>query len=158
MIHLLNFISGIGSAFMPLAINSVKILADSLEDQSGLLEENGISTFAELAHGLSRVMKDIVGPVMIAIGAVLAILLIKIGIDYAKAENAEKRKEKIGQLVGVGVGLLIILVGIALCYSINWIELYASMTGHRHKFEPSENYSQFCEHCGEKANSLVHGS
>ena len=116
-------------------VNGMKIAEDKLEESEDLLDEGKITSFAEVATGVSKIMKNIVGPIMIAIGVFFTILIIYLGVMYAKAEDANKRKELMGRLIGCGIGLVIILVGIALVYSINWVQLYAQMTGHTHTFE-----------------------
>ena len=144
------------SAFAKSTIESIVYLSGgSLVDSDTLLTEGNIKNFGQLATGLQRIMQDIVGPIMIVIGALLAIFMIKMGVDYAKAESADKRKECMGRLVGIGIGLLIVLVGITLCYSINWVETYAIATGHTHKFLDN-NSDTFCDYCAQKTDSVIH--
>ena len=137
-------------------INGVTIAADSLEEETDLLDEEKISSFAEIATGVMKVMKNIVGPIMIAVGVFFTILLIYLGVMYAKAEDASKRKELMGRLIGCAIGLVIILVGIAVVYAINWVELYAEMTGHKHDFKGSTSHPDYCQWCGQKTGSKIH--
>ena len=138
-------------------VNGMKIAEDKLEESEDLLDEGKITSFAEVATGVSKIMKNIVGPIMIAIGVFFTILIIYLGVMYAKAEDANKRKELMGRLIGCGIGLVIILVGIALVYSINWVQLYAQMTGHTHTFEGAKGHPDYCKWCGEKAPTKIHG-
>lgn len=140
------------------SVTSSYKLSSGLESEATLLQSENITNFAQIAIGFSKIMKQVVGPVMIVIGAALAIYMIYLGVMYAKAEDANKRKDMVGRLVGVGVGLIIVLVGITLCYAINWVELYANMTGHRHAFEASENFVEYCKHCGQRQTSIIHST
>jgi len=86
-----------------------------------LLETGGAdSSLKQIATTFTGLMKNIIGPVLIVIGAAAAIYAIYLGVMYAKAEDANKRKEVQGRLIGAAIGVVIILVGITLCYAINW--------------------------------------
>lgn len=142
----------------PVAMVTNLILAGtggSLVDSNDILDHESASNFGRIASAVMRVMRDIIGPIMIVIGAAMAAYMIYLGVTYAKAENADKRKETLGRLIGVGIGLVIILVGIALCFAVNWVEVYANITGHRHKYV-SEDGDNFCDFCAEKQESIVH--
>ena len=78
------------------------------------------SSLTQIANTFTEAMKSIVGPVLIVIGAAAAIFAIYLGIMYAKAEDGNKRKEVQGRLIGAAIGVVIILVGITLCYAIDW--------------------------------------
>lgn len=82
-----------------------------------------------IAGKLSDLMKKIVGPVLIVIGAAAAMYAIYLGVMYAKAEDANKRKEVQGRLIGAAIGVVIILVGISLCYAVNWKGLVDGWAG-----------------------------
>ena len=82
--------------------------------------DNSLQTIATTLSGL---MEDILGPILIVIGAAAALYAIYLGVMYAKAEDANKRKEVQGRLIGAAIGVVIILVGISLCYAVNWGEL-----------------------------------
>lgn len=81
------------------------------------------STLTQIATTLSGLMKNLLGPILIVIGAAAAIYAIYLGVMYAKAEDANKRKEVQGRLIGAAIGVVIILVGISLCYAIDWAQL-----------------------------------
>ena len=84
------------------------------------LLSGGESSLTNIASKLSDLMKQIVGPVLIVLGAAAAMYCIYLGVMYAKAEDANKRKDVQGRLIGAAIGVVIILVGISLCYAINW--------------------------------------
>ena len=81
---------------------------------------------AKVAQVFAAAMKAIVGPILIVVGAAAAIYAIYLGVMYAKAEDANKRKEVQGRLIGAAIGVVIIIVGITLCYAINWADLVDS--------------------------------
>ena len=78
------------------------------------------TSLKSIATTLSGLMEDILGPILIVIGAAAALYAIYLGVMYAKAEDANKRKEVQGRLIGAAIGVVIILVGISLCYAVNW--------------------------------------
>ena len=84
---------------------------------------NTTATLTNLAVTFSNLMKKILGPVLIVVGAAAAIYAIYLGVMYAKAEDANKRKEVQGRLIGAAIGVVIIVVGITLCYAIDWAGL-----------------------------------
>jgi len=87
------------------------------------LLDGEVATLDQLATTFTNLMKNIVGPVLVVIGAAAAIYAIYLGVMYAKAEDANKRKEVQGRLIGAAIGVVIIILGITLCYAINWSSL-----------------------------------
>lgn len=81
------------------------------------------NNLTSIANTLAGLMKNLLGPILIVIGAAAALYAIYLGVMYAKAEDANKRKEVQGRLIGAAIGVVIILVGITLCYAIKWSEL-----------------------------------
>ena len=77
----------------------------------------------DVAGDFSDTMGNIVQPILIVIGAVVAVYIIYLGVLYAKAEDANKRKEVQGRLIGAAIGLVIALVGITLCSVIDWANI-----------------------------------
>ena len=51
------------------------------------------SDLTEIANVFKGAMEKLVGPILIVIGAAAAIYAIYLGVMYAKAEDANKRKE-----------------------------------------------------------------
>ena len=88
------------------------LLADTVTDLEGI------------AGAFKEIMQKVVGPVLSVIGVVAVAYLIVLGIQYAKAEDAEGRKKVQGRLVGAAVGAIIIVAGIVLCFAIDWATLY----------------------------------
>lgn len=77
-------------------------------------------SLTQIATTLSNLMENIVGPILIVVGAAAALYAIYLGVMYAKAEDANKRKEVQGRLIGAAIGVVIILVGISLVYAVKW--------------------------------------
>ncbi len=93
-----------------------------------LLLAEGTADMTELAGKFASMTKNILGPILIVIGALAAIYAIVLGVQYAKAEDANKRKEVQGRLIGAAIGVVIIIIGTTLVYTINWAGLYDSAT------------------------------
>ena len=74
-------------------------------------------------------MKKILGPILTVIGVLAIIYAIYLGVMYAKAEDANKRKEVQGRLIGACVGAVIIVVAVTLCFSINWVSVFENFSG-----------------------------
>ena len=72
-------------------------------------------------------MNKILAPVLIVIGAAAAIYAVYLGVMYAKAEDSNKRKEVQGRLIGAAIGVVIIIVGITLCYAVKWDSIVFSL-------------------------------
>lgn len=85
-------------------------------------------TLSEAAEKFGKVIKNIVAPIIMVIGVVAAIYAIYLGVMYAKADSAEKRKEVQGRLIGACIGALIIIVGATLCFAINFASIYDSFS------------------------------
>lgn len=92
-----------------------------------LLEQ--AATLTDVADKFNGIMKSIVGPVIAFIGVLAIVYAIVLGVQYAKAEDANKRKEVQGRLVGAAIGAVIILVAVVLCFSINWAKVFESLGG-----------------------------
>ena len=71
-----------------------------------------------------KLMVYILGPVISIIGVAAVIYLITLGINYAKAEDADGRKKVQGRLIGAAVGAVIIIAGVVLCFALPWVEIF----------------------------------
>ena len=69
-------------------------------------------------------MQYIIGPVLSIIGIAAVIYMIMLGINYAKAEDADGRKKVQGRLIGAAVGAVIIIAGVVLCFALPWVEIF----------------------------------
>jgi hypothetical protein len=82
--------------------------------------KDSVTTVKDLGGVVTGIMKNILGPVLLIIGSAAVLFAIYLGVMYAKAEDANKRKEVQGRLIGAVIGVVIIIVGVTLCYAINW--------------------------------------
>ena len=122
-----------------------------------LLKEGGIESMADFADGLNAVMKRVVGPILTVIGVLAIVYAIYLGVMYAKAEDANKRREVQGRLIGACVGAVIIVVAVTLCFSINWADVYWALSGkHTAVDTNSDGYCDYCTHTNGDSN--YHGA
>lgn len=82
----------------------------------------------EVAQGFSKIVSNIIAPVLTVIGVLAVIYAIYLGIMYAKAESADKRKEVQGRLIGACIGAVIIVAGATLCFALDWASIYNGFT------------------------------
>ena len=90
-----------------------------------------LATYSDLdgvAQGISGLVKSILGPVLTVIGVAAVLYAIYLGVMYAKAESADKRKEVQGRLIGACIGAVIIIVGATLCFSLNWAAIFTNFS------------------------------
>lgn len=113
-------------------------------DQS--VGEGEIKNLQQAANGLTTIMKKIVGPVFTIIGVLAVIYAIYLGVMYAKAESADKRKEVQGRLIGACVGAVIIIAAATLCFAINWAAIYHNFSVSGHQFVDA-NGDGVCDSC-----------
>ena len=97
-----------------------------------LLDNSGAeSSISSLAGGAYETFKRIINIILpVALGVVLLIgtvYAIILGVNYSKAEDADKRKKAREHLVGAIVGFLITLVIIAVIYGILSLDVFRSL-------------------------------
>ena len=86
-------------------------------------------TLGGVAEGISKMIKQILGPILTVIGVAAVIYAIYLGVMYAKSESAEKRKDVQGRLIGAAIGAVIIVVGATLCFSLDWAGIFSNFSG-----------------------------
>ena len=94
--------------------------------QTTTTEAGTLKGIAKIFAGL---MEKVAAPILIVLGAAAAAYAVYLGVMYAKAEDGNKRKEVQGRLIGAAVGLVIILVGVALCFAVDWAGLATEWSG-----------------------------
>ena len=82
-----------------------------------------------VAEGITTLFKKILGPVFAVIGVAAIIYAIILGINYAKAEDADARKKVQGRLIGALIGAVIIIAGATLCFAIKWEAIFTDFSG-----------------------------
>ena len=98
----------------------INFLAQLLAISSGNAPSaGGIASVAESAYDtfsdIINIILPIVLGVVLLVGTVYAVIL---GVNYSKAEDADKRKEAKDRLVGAVVGFGVALVLIAIIYGV----------------------------------------
>ena len=86
-------------------------------------------TLNDVATGISGLVKKILGPILTVIGVAAVIYAIYLGVMYAKAESADKRKEVQGRLIGACIGAVIIIAGATLCFALDWSSIFTGFSG-----------------------------
>jgi len=86
-----------------------------------LLAGSGIDEAALLMEELFR---KILGPVLAIIGLAAVGYAIFLGVQYAKAEDADARKKVQGRLIGALIGAVIIIAGMTLCFALDWVSIF----------------------------------
>ena len=122
------------------------------ENEPDLIGEEKIKSLSQLAMGLNQILKKVVGPILSAIGIAAVIYAIYLGVMYAKAESAEKRKEVQGRLIGAIIGAVIIVTVATLCFAINWAYVYWSFSGEKHTITDLDG-DNFCDYCNTRIGS-----
>ena len=120
----MSLLSSIGYKFT-LAVSKMMGYGTKVAGDTSVKED--AYTLKDIAENFEKLMQSILGPVLIVLGAAAGIYLVYLGVLYAKAEDANKRKEVQGRLIGAAIGLVIIIVGITLVYAINWESIYTAL-------------------------------
>lgn len=128
-----------------------KLLADSAYD---VTDATSIESMADFAGTLEFLLRKILGPVLVVIGVIAVAYAVYLGVQYAKAEDAGKRKEVQGRLIGALIGAVIIIVAATVCLAIDWSDVYFSFQDY-HYFQ-SENNGTWCDWCGHDLNHKFH--
>ena len=70
--------------------------------------EGEIDDFDKMAEGIGKLVKALLGPILTVIGVAAVLYSIYLGVMYAKAESADKRKEVQGRLIGAIIGAAVL--------------------------------------------------
>ena len=88
------------------------------------LNEGQYTDMDQVAEGFKGIVQKILGPILTVIGVAAVLYAVYLGVMYAKAESADKRKEIQGRLIGACIGALIIVAGATLCFALDWNGIY----------------------------------
>jgi hypothetical protein len=120
--------------------------------------KNGtISNFMDVANVLNFIVRKVLGPVFSVMGIAFVIMAVKIGFEYAKAQDASEREKCKGKLIGMIVGGLIMIAGAVLAFSVDWSAMYYNMNGMSHKFADSSlDSDDLCDLCSQSVDHSMH--
>lgn len=79
-----------------------------------------IKEVQQVVEGVNKIFNWVMGPIFTVLGIAAIGYAIYLGVQYARAEDASKRKEVQGRLIGAVIGGVIIVAGAALCYALDW--------------------------------------
>ena len=88
-----------------------------------------IKKIADFVAGVNKIFNWVMGPIFTVLGIAAIGYAIYLGVQYARAEDASKRKEVQGRLIGAVIGGVIIVAGAALCYALDWGSIIANFGG-----------------------------
>lgn len=88
------------------------------------LTEDKYTDMDQVAEGFKGIVQKILGPILTVIGVAAVLYAVYLGVMYAKAESADKRKEVQGRLIGACIGAVIIVAGATLCFALDWNGIY----------------------------------
>ena len=80
----------------------------------------GTSQSSAVALKVEEILKVWVGPLFTVIGAIGAVYIIILAVQYAKAENDNKRAEVKSRITNCVIGVISLLVIGTLCFVIDW--------------------------------------
>lgn len=90
---------------------------------------NDITSVDQVVAGVSNIFTWVMGPIFTVLGLAAVAYAIYLGVQYARAEDASKRKEVQGRLIGAVIGGVIIVAGATLCYALDWGSIIANFGG-----------------------------
>ena len=95
--------------------NNVLRKTPSYDPDKGTIKE-----VKQVVDGVNKIFNWVMGPIFTVLGIAAIGYAIYLGVQYARAEDASKRKEVQGRLIGAVIGGVIIVAGAALCYALDW--------------------------------------
>ena len=104
---------------LAMAVTGNNVLRDApaqvVPDKTGTID-----SVDKVIAGVNNIFKWVMGPIFTVLGLAAVAYAIYLGVQYARAEDASKRKEVQGRLIGAVIGGVIIVAGAALCYALDW--------------------------------------
>lgn len=80
----------------------------------------GSAQTSAVAQKVNEIIRGWVGPLFTVIGAIGAVYIIILAVQYAKAENDNKRAEVKSRITNCVIGVISLLVIGTLCFVIDW--------------------------------------
>ena len=140
-----------------LTVTIGKLLAGPSSDTSQSIIDGGggstttssgkVTSLMGAANKLKTIVTKILGPILTIIGVAAVLYAVYLGVMYAKAESADKRKDIQGRLIGACIGAVIIIAGATLCFALDWTKIYHDVSvGSAHTWVDS-NADGWCDNC-----------
>ena len=114
--------------------------------EGGTTQTKKVTSLAGAADKFKTIVQNVLGPILLIIGVLGVIYAVYLGVMYAKAESAEKRKEIQGRLIGACIGAVIIIAGATLCFALDWAAIYHNFSVSGHSFVDA-NKDGICDSC-----------
>lgn len=73
-----------------------------------------------VAGKVDTIIKSWIGPLFTVVGAIGAIYIVILAVQYAKSENDNKRAEVKSRITNCVIGVLSLLLIAALCFYVDW--------------------------------------
>ena len=124
------------SLLMNLANNLINIMAlltegvrigkpsdfmENINDGAGGSTSSGSSgKLREVSDDINTILRTWVGPIMMCVGAVGAIYIIVLAVQYAKSESDSKRAEAKTRMINCLIGVIAIIALAGLCIGMDW--------------------------------------
>lgn len=105
---------------LAMAVTGNNVLRDDPPAQVVPDKTSTIDSVDKVIKGVNNIFNWIMGPIFTVLGIAAIGYAIYLGVQYARAEDASKRKEVQGRLIGAVIGGVIIVAGAALCYALDW--------------------------------------
>ena len=76
---------------------------------------------ADVASKVNEILNVWIGPLFTVIGAIGAIYIVILAVQYAKAENDNKRAEVKTRIANCAIGVVSLLIIGTLCLKLDWV-------------------------------------
>lgn len=73
-----------------------------------------------VASKVDTIVKSWIGPLFTVVGAIGAVYIVILAVQYAKSENDNKRAEVKSRITNCVIGVLSLLLIAALCFYVDW--------------------------------------
>ncbi len=137
LLNIMNFVSGY-SRFGFLGKREAQEIIDNTSTSGGSSSSgttskpsssssSGKQDLSDVAEKIVTVIEKVMGPILTVIGVLAVVYAVYLGVQYAKAEDADARKKVQGRLIGALIGAVIIVAGAVLCFAIKWDSVFKGL-------------------------------
>lgn len=75
----------------------------------------------DVAAKVDQILRVWIGPLFTVVGAIGAVYIVILAVQYARSENDSKRAEVKVRIVNCAIGVVCLLVIGALCLTLDWV-------------------------------------